>query len=172
MRFLLSPLSPHIYISNTITHLKSALSSSIDQEMAAPIATQKASSHTRPISMPSRSHPLNLNVEEHLYRSKTSQASSTSSSLVCHKLSGLKDLCECVDDMLQMSHVQQALSYEQREKWEENWLDGSLIVLEACSITRDAFSQRASAQDLQSAHRRKRGEESVIVNEVKKIHGV
>ncbi|XP_031254639.1 uncharacterized protein LOC116112655 [Pistacia vera] len=49
-------------------------------------------------SLPSRSHPVTSNVEEHLNSLKASEATST----VCNNLNALEDLYERVDDMLQL----------------------------------------------------------------------
>lgn len=104
--------------------------------MAASIATSKATCHVRSISLPARLHPITLNVEVHLDRLRSSKATSTSN---YHKLSGLKDLYECIDDLLQLSVTQRTLSNGQCGKSVDEVLDGSLRLLDVCVITRDIF---------------------------------
>ncbi|CAL2262113.1 unnamed protein product [Prunus armeniaca] len=59
--------------------------------------------HTRSNSFPSRPHPIVQEVDEHLCRLRSSEAASTSSSSsICYKLSGLQDLHDCVDKLLQL----------------------------------------------------------------------
>ncbi|CAL2262136.1 unnamed protein product [Prunus armeniaca] len=48
--------------------------------------------HTRSNSFTSRPHPIVQEVDEHLCRLRSSEATSTSSSSISHKLSGLQDL--------------------------------------------------------------------------------
>ncbi|CDP11115.1 unnamed protein product [Coffea canephora] len=116
------------------------------------MAAPKFSSHTRSISLPSSSHPLLVNAEEHLQRLKSSEAaSSPSHSLACQRLDALKNLYECLDDVLQLPLSQQALSNDQEV------LDGSLILLDICGAVRDIYSQvNESVQELESSLRRKR----------------
>ncbi|KAG8641208.1 hypothetical protein MANES_13G121600v8 [Manihot esculenta] len=70
-----------------------------------------AASHLRSISLPSRSHPLRVNIEEQLCKLRTSETSS-----IGHKLNGLKNLFESVDDFLQLSFVQQTISNERQNQ--------------------------------------------------------
>ncbi|XVF62266.1 hypothetical protein PTKIN_Ptkin08bG0203600 [Pterospermum kingtungense] len=62
--------------------------------------------HVRSISLPSRSHPSTLRVEDELNRFKTWESSSSSSSTsewICAGLSGLEDLYQCMDELLNMA---------------------------------------------------------------------
>ncbi|KAJ9186370.1 hypothetical protein P3X46_001948 [Hevea brasiliensis] len=132
--------------------------------MAASIVTSKATCHVRSISLPARLHPLTLNVEAHLDGLRSSQATSTST---YHKLSGLKDLYECIDELLQLSVAQRTLSNEQHCKSVDEVLDGSLRLLDVCGTTRDIFSQmKESLKELQSSLRRRKGRESGLSSEV------
>ncbi|KAF8377727.1 hypothetical protein HHK36_031111 [Tetracentron sinense] len=133
--------------------------------MAASFAIHKTPSHVRSISLPSRSHPLTVSVEEQLYRLRTSEATSPSS--VSHNLGVLNDLYECVDGMLQLPLTQQAFSHERNEKWLDAVLDGSLRLLDVCGTTRDVLSQmKECVQDLESSLRRRKGGEFGIANKV------
>ncbi|KAK1351712.1 DUF241 domain-containing protein [Heracleum sosnowskyi] len=108
-------------------------------------------SHSRSISLPSRPHPSAADVEDHLCRLRSSDATSTSS--LCNKLSGLKDLYICVDDLLQLPVMHSSDS--------EEVLGASIRLLDLCNLTKDAFSQmRASVQDLESSLRRREADVS------------
>ncbi|KAF6172469.1 hypothetical protein GIB67_006982 [Kingdonia uniflora] len=118
----------------------------------------KTPSHTRSISLPTRSHPLTLTVEEQIYRLRSSEATSSSppSSSVYQNLSGLKDLYDRVDNLLQLPLTQQAVSCEGSDKCANNILDRSLRLLDVCDYSRDILSQTKEAmQDLQSSLRRR-----------------
>ncbi|XP_050205245.1 uncharacterized protein LOC126655221 [Mercurialis annua] len=105
-----------------------------------------ASFHIRSISLPSTSHPLTVSLEEQLYKLKISQSSLS----IAQKLNGLKELYECVDDVLQ-----QTLSREKQNKSIEEALNGSLCLLDICSNTKDFFSQmRECLQGLELSLRR------------------
>ncbi|KAI9182632.1 hypothetical protein LWI28_027356 [Acer negundo] len=128
-----------------------------------------ASYHIRSNSLPSRPHPITSEVDQHLSRLRSSQATSTSSSSssICHEISGLQDLHGCVDKLLQLPLIQQALGQEQQNKWIDELLNGSLRILDVSSFAKDALSQtKECAQGLQSVLRRRRGDE--ISSEVKK----
>ncbi|KAK0580834.1 hypothetical protein LWI29_006816 [Acer saccharum] len=124
--------------------------------------------HIRSNSLPSRPHPITSEVDQHLSRLRSSQATSTSSSFsICHEINSLQDLYGCVDKFLQLPLVQQALGQEQQKKWIDELLNGSLRILDVSSIAKDALSQtKECAQGLQSVLRRRRGDE--ISSEVRK----
>ncbi|KAJ6736490.1 hypothetical protein OIU85_018656 [Salix viminalis] len=123
-----------------------------------------AACHVRSISLPSRSHPLNASVEDQLDRLRSSLTTSTSA---YHKLSGLKALYECVEDFLQLPSTQKTLSNEQQKERGEEVLNGSLLLLDMCSTTRDVFSSmKECLQELESSLRRRKGGESGFSSEV------
>ncbi|CAN1134721.1 hypothetical protein LINPERPRIM_LOCUS15930 [Linum perenne] len=111
--------------------------------------------HARSNSFPSRAHPIVSEFDEQLCRLRQSQAASTSSSSsISHKLSGLQDVYDCVDKLIQLPSTQQAMIHDQNEL-----LDGSLRILDLCNTTRDALSQmKESVVELQSAIRRRQGD--------------
>ncbi|PQP91637.1 uncharacterized protein Pyn_25283 [Prunus yedoensis var. nudiflora] len=124
--------------------------------------------HTRSNSFPSRPHPVLQEVDELLCRLRSSEATSASSSSISHKLSGLQDLHDCVDRLLQLPLTQQALAQVQNEKWANELLDGSLRLLDVSSSAKDAILQtKECVQDLQSIIRR-RGGETGLTSEVRK----
>ncbi|KAM7260381.1 hypothetical protein ACFE04_016122 [Oxalis oulophora] len=120
-----------------------------------------ASFHVRSISLPTGSHPLAASVDEQLSRLRISQETSTSSSSVlCHKLDGLRKLYECVDDLLQLPLTQQHLSNESLD----DVLNGSIQILDICDISRDVLSQmKECQQELESSLRRKSGGDNEAV---------
>ncbi|CAN0845530.1 hypothetical protein LINGRAHAP2_LOCUS4141 [Linum grandiflorum] len=106
--------------------------------------------HARSNSFPSRPHPLVSEFDEQLCRLRQSQAASTSSSSISHKLNGLQDL-------IQLPSTQQAMIHDQNELNE--LLDGSLRLLDLCNAAKDALSQmKESVSELQSAIRRRQGD--------------
>ncbi|KAF5175730.1 hypothetical protein FRX31_034685 [Thalictrum thalictroides] len=134
--------------------------------MASSSSIKTFSHHTRSISLPSRSHPLTLQVEEQLLRLRSSELATTSSSSICHNLACLQDLYKSVDDLIQLPLTQQFLSSQTHEKHVDRVLDGSLKLLDVCENSRETFSQiKQSVQDLQSSLRR-RGVVSDVANEV------
>ncbi|KAI5660936.1 hypothetical protein M9H77_20259 [Catharanthus roseus] len=132
--------------------------------MANSSTAAKTSYHTRSISLPSRAHLQTAIVEDQLCRLKSSSTASTSSSTICHNLSLLSDLYESFDELLQSPHAQQALSqYHQIEKS----LDGSLKLLDICSMTKDALLIiKESLKKLESSLRRRKSGESAHADEV------
>ncbi|XP_074293483.1 uncharacterized protein LOC141620537 [Silene latifolia] len=119
-----------------------------------------ASHHTRSISLPSTSHPITAQFDEQLCRLRSSQAASTSSSSISHRLTSLAELYVVVDEMLQLPSNQQSLSNIQAI------LDGSLCLIDACSTSRDVLQQsKEQLQNIQSVLRRRCGGELNITNE-------
>ncbi|KAK0580947.1 hypothetical protein LWI29_007972 [Acer saccharum] len=118
--------------------------------------------HVRSNSLPSRPHPITSEVDQHWSRLRSFQATSTSSSsyLICHDINGLQDLHGCVDKLLQLPLIQQALGQGQQKKWVDELLNGSLRILNALLQTKECV------QGLSSVLRRRRGDE--ISSEVKK----
>ncbi|CAN0878777.1 hypothetical protein LINGRAHAP2_LOCUS12633 [Linum grandiflorum] len=101
-------------------------------------------------SLPTRTHPLASELDEQICRLR-SQAASTSSSSIGHKLNSLQDLYDCVDKFLQLPTTQQSLIRNQNEA-----LDGSLRLLDLCNTAKDVLSQmNESVAELQSAMRRR-----------------
>ncbi|EOX90711.1 Uncharacterized protein TCM_000101 [Theobroma cacao] len=119
--------------------------------------------HVRSISLPSRSHPTTLRIEDELNRLKTWEASPLSTSeSICAGLSGLEDLYQCMDDLLNLASTQQVLSQHQHEKCIDELLDGSVRLLDICSIARDyMFQLKERVHALQSALRRRKRDSSI-----------
>ncbi|KAK9265521.1 hypothetical protein L1049_001766 [Liquidambar formosana] len=123
-------------------------------------------SHVRSISLPSRSHPSTLRIQEELNKLRTWEASSTSTAeAICIGLSGLEELYKCMDDLLNLPSTQQALTHHQHEDWVDELLDGSVRLLDICNITRDNMLQiKEHVLNLQSALRRRKGDMSTEGN--------
>ncbi|XP_077219643.1 uncharacterized protein LOC143853797 [Tasmannia lanceolata] len=119
--------------------------------------------HVLSISMPTRSHLFVSKVQEEIEKLKTWETLPKSSSTICIGLSGLKDLYNCVEDLLQLPLTQQVLFTHQQEKWMEEMLDGSVRLLDMCGITRDILIQmKGQVVDLNSALRRSSNVEGII----------
>ncbi|PPS11681.1 hypothetical protein GOBAR_AA08977 [Gossypium barbadense] len=126
-----------------------------------------ASYHARSNSLPSRQHAIVSQIDENLNRLRASQSASTSSS-IGHNLSGLQDLHECVDVLLQFPLTQQALDQEKQREMVEELLDGSLMLLDVCTTAKDALLQtKECTRELQSILRRRRGAEG-LANDFRK----
>lgn len=109
--------------------------------MAAIESDSRISLHVRSNSFPSSPHPLVSQFEEHLERLKASESATTSSSSLSQKLSGLQDLHECTDKLLQLNITQQVLAREFSQKWVDEILDRSLRHLDFCSTAKDCLLQ-------------------------------
>ncbi|KAF2295284.1 hypothetical protein GH714_032458 [Hevea brasiliensis] len=121
-----------------------------------------AACHFRSISLPARSHPLTVTTEEELYKLKASESSS-----IGHKLSGLKNLFESVNDLLQLRLAHQTLSHDRQSQCAENALNGSLELLDLCESTRDFFSRmKECVQELELSLRRAKGRDCHLTVEV------
>ncbi|KAK2991958.1 hypothetical protein RJ640_027849 [Escallonia rubra] len=130
------------------------------------MATSKCNTslNIRSNSLPSRSHPSALRLEEQLNKLKTWEeaASTATADMICSSLSATEELYECLDDLLGLPLTQQALSLHQHEEWANELLDGSVRLLDICSAAREFMSQLSKhASDLQSALRRRKGDSSM-----------
>ncbi|CAJ2642717.1 hypothetical protein L195_g009056 [Trifolium pratense] len=124
---------------------------------SSPLITKSTNSHGRSNSLPSRPHPLILKCNEHLDTLLRS-SNGTSSSLLCNKINGLRDLIECVENLIQLPLTQDALVHEHQENWVNNLLDGSLRLLDVCSAAKDALIHtKECTRELQSIIRRRGG---------------
>ncbi|KAI9180510.1 hypothetical protein LWI28_005510 [Acer negundo] len=136
--------------------------------MASSLSNVQSSYHVRSNSLPSRPHPITSEVDQHLSRLRSSQATSTSSlSSICLEINGHQDLPDSVDKLLQLPLTHQALGQEQQKKSVDELLNGSLRILDVSSIAKDILLQtKECAQELSLVLRRRRGDE--ISSEVKK----
>ncbi|XP_023552100.1 uncharacterized protein LOC111809869 [Cucurbita pepo subsp. pepo] len=119
--------------------------------------------HLRSISLPSRSHPTTLRIEEQLSKLKALESSSPSTSKsICNGLQGLDDLYACMDELLHMASTKQVLSSHQNRELVDELVEGFIKLLDTCGKTRDMILQiQEQAQALQSALRRRKGDLSI-----------
>ncbi|GFY94514.1 hypothetical protein Acr_09g0009600 [Actinidia rufa] len=97
------------------------------------MVSSKSSFHARSVSFPSQPHQLISQVDDHLCRLRTSEATSSSS----------------------LSSIAERLSVN--EKWVEEVVDGYLHLLDLCAAAKDVSSQtKQDVQDLLSSLRRRR----------------
>ncbi|XP_057722698.1 uncharacterized protein LOC130936617 [Arachis stenosperma] len=131
----------------------------------ATMATFKHSSKygVRSISLPTRSHPSTIQVEEELNKLKSWDSSSSSSSslskveTICYGLLGLGKLYKCIEHLLKLPLTQQALGQHRDEKWVNEFLDCPLRFLDLLGKTRDSIMlMKSSVEDLQSSLRRRK----------------
>ncbi|XP_020216753.1 uncharacterized protein LOC109800377 [Cajanus cajan] len=140
--------------------------------MAATSFSPKSHSHpqSRSKSLPCRPHPLILQCNQHLGSLEASDATSSSSSLFRHKLTGLQTLHDCIENLVLLPLTQEVLVQERQEKWVDELLDGSLRLLDVCTVAKDALLHtKECVRELQSIMRRKRGGEMEIAAEVRKF---
>ncbi|KAG6589037.1 hypothetical protein SDJN03_17602, partial [Cucurbita argyrosperma subsp. sororia] len=118
-------------------------------------ANPKKSFHIRSNSLPQKPHPVLDQVDEHLCRLKASEAISSSS--LSQKLVGLHDLHDSIDKLLCLPSTHQALV---DNKSVDDLLEGSIKLLDVCSLAKDVLSQmKECAHELESALRRTRGDD-------------
>ncbi|KAM7520019.1 hypothetical protein LguiB_018981 [Lonicera macranthoides] len=131
--------------------------------MASSSSRSNTGYHVRSASFPSTSHPTTIRVEAELNKLQTREASATpTAEMICSSLSSLEELYRSVDDLLNFSTTQNALSHYQNEKWVNEILDGSMRLLDICGSTRDVVTQiKEHDRDLQSALRRRKGDFSM-----------
>lgn len=112
--------------------------------------------HIRSISLPSRSHPSTSGIDEALNKVKTINTTKSSSESILTGLAGLEELYDCTDEFLKMCSTQRVLSSVGSDFMEE-MLDGSLRLMDICSVSRDLMVEtREHARYLQSCVRRKK----------------
>ncbi|XP_038887200.1 uncharacterized protein LOC120077387 [Benincasa hispida] len=125
--------------------------------MDASALNRRNSQHVRSKSEPSNPHPIISQVDEQLRRLMDSEAISSPSSSLCHKLVALQDLHDSVLLILPLS--QQALVQVSDKKVLNDLLEGSLRLLDLCDTAKNALLQtRECTHELESVLRRRRSE--------------
>ncbi|CAH2076610.1 unnamed protein product [Thlaspi arvense] len=110
----------------------------------------------RSISLPSRSHPSTTRIEEALNKVKAVNTATGSSESILMALAGLEELYNCTDDFLTMGSTQRVMSSDGSEFVEE-MLDGSLRLMDICSVSRDLMVEtHEHVRGVQSCVRRKK----------------
>lgn len=98
-------------------------------------------------------------------KASSDATSSSLSSSKCQQLNGLQDLHDGVDKLLLLPNL---LAQEKHSKLVDELLDGSLRLLDACSVSKDSMLQtKHCAQDLQSIMQRRYGGDMKLITKVK-----
>lgn len=120
----------------------------------------------RSISLPTRSHPTTIQIEEELNKLNSWESSTSTTSKVatiCFGLSSLVELYKRIEDLLKLPLTQQAIAQHHNEKWVEDLLDTPLRFLDLLGKTRDAvLLMKGKVEELQSALRRRKVVDSSI----------
>ncbi|KAL6656427.1 hypothetical protein ACP70R_007253 [Stipagrostis hirtigluma subsp. patula] len=114
--------------------------------------------HMRSISLPTRPHLLVLKVEQELHRLRSSVASpSPSPHAMCSWLGELGDLYEYVEEMVRLPSNWEALRLPRHQGLVEGELEGSVALLDLCSVARDGLTAaKEHIRELRSVLRRRR----------------
>nr|XP_009768112.1 PREDICTED: uncharacterized protein LOC104219175 [Nicotiana sylvestris] len=129
------------------------------QMAPSPLRSKTILKHARSSSFPSTSHPIVSQFDEHLCRVKSSSEATPSclSSFTC-RLGDLENLFDYMQDLLQLSHFQQAINSMDANVL----LEGYLKVLDVCATTKDLLSnEKQNKQELLSALRRRRNMDEI-----------
>ncbi|KAI3747683.1 hypothetical protein L6452_10263 [Arctium lappa] len=112
------------------------------------------------ISLPCRSHPSTLRIEQELNAAKTDAvAAKPSGETICSGLSQLTELYKCMDDLLNSSTTQVSIARQQNMKFVEDLIDESVKFLDVCGSISDMVTQmKEHIRDLHCALRRRKGE--------------
>ncbi|GAA0144489.1 hypothetical protein LIER_04922 [Lithospermum erythrorhizon] len=120
--------------------------------------SSKSSVHKniRSVSLPPRSHPATVKVEQAVNKLKTNEASGgTNSEVICNKLCGMIELYVGVEELLGLQFVRRALSQNQHDSRVDVLLKESVKFLDICSNTRDIVMKiKQAITDVQCSVRR------------------
>ncbi|XAR73711.1 hypothetical protein NMG60_11007775 [Bertholletia excelsa] len=98
--------------------------------------------HIRSTSLPCKSHPSMVRIEEDLKKLKTWKPSaSPTAEEICIGLMGLEKLYKKVDELLNLPLTQQAFALHRNGRWFDESLDVSVRLLDVCGVASDAMSQ-------------------------------
>ncbi|XP_052197147.1 uncharacterized protein LOC127804329 [Diospyros lotus] len=138
--------------------------------MARSSALTGSQGHFRSISLPSRLHPHCGKIEAELNKLKTWEISTGSASplnaeTIRTGLVGLPELYNRVEELIRSPVTRQVILQHQHGVLVEEALEGSIGLLDSCSMARDFLSlMKESVQDLQSVLRRKGADSSTASN--------
>ncbi|KAF8101531.1 hypothetical protein N665_0204s0028 [Sinapis alba] len=111
----------------------------------------------RCISLPSRSHPSTTGIEEALSKVKAINTTTGSSESILMALAGLEELYNCTEEFLKMGSTQRVMSSNDGSEFMEEMLDGSLRLMDTCSVSRDLMVEtQEHVRGVQSCVRRKK----------------
>ncbi|KAI3717093.1 hypothetical protein L1987_68449 [Smallanthus sonchifolius] len=119
-----------------------------------------STSHFRSISLPSRlTNPSVTTIKTKINEIKAWGDLLSSSQTIQSGLVALTELYVCVDELVRSTHTQQALSRHQSGTLVEDALEGSIVLLDSCSILKELIIQmKENVQVLQLALRIKGGD--------------
>ncbi|KAL7192878.1 hypothetical protein ACSBR2_024649 [Camellia fascicularis] len=126
--------------------------------------------HVRSISLPARLHTHFTKIEVELNKLKTWESSLVgmvplSAETIRVGLVGLAKLYNCVEQLIPSPVIQHALLQHRNGVLVEEALEGSVILMDSCSVAQNLFlMMKEHVQDLQSALRRKGGDISIESN--------
>ncbi|KAI3994563.1 hypothetical protein MKX01_028307 [Papaver californicum] len=135
----------------------------------------KARKCVRSISLPARFHPSTYRIEEELNNLKSWEMDATSyrhlnAESIENGLSGLKNLYECVEDVLQLPFTQKHArkhTCDQDDKLVDEVLNGSVKLLDVCDTSRNILVQmKENSRELQYGLRRRGGDQSTAESSV------
>ncbi|KAJ9541069.1 hypothetical protein OSB04_027575 [Centaurea solstitialis] len=112
------------------------------------------------ISLPCRSHPSTLRIEQELNSAKTNAVTAKpSAETICSGLSQLMELYKQMDDLLNSSATKALITRQQNMKFVEDLVDESMKFLDVCGGIREMVAQmKEHIRDLHCALRRRKGE--------------
>ncbi|CAF2032447.1 unnamed protein product [Brassica napus] len=111
----------------------------------------------RSISLPSRSHPSTTGIEEALTKVKAINTTTGSSESILMALASLEELYSCTEEFLKMGSTQRVMSSSDASEFMEEMLDGSLRLMDTCSVSRDLMVEtHEHVRGVQSCVRRKK----------------
>ncbi|XP_076887830.1 uncharacterized protein LOC143538078 [Bidens hawaiensis] len=120
---------------------------------------------TKSISLPCRSHPTTLEIEQLLSNIKTTVADTSSAEAICSSLSQLTGLYNCMNNLLNSSSIQVLMSSGQIKKWVNELVDESVRFLDICGSISDILSEvKDHIRDLVCALRRRNCDHLIIEN--------
>ncbi|KAJ9536102.1 hypothetical protein OSB04_un000712 [Centaurea solstitialis] len=116
------------------------------------------------ISLPSRSHPSTLRIEEQLNLIKSSSSSTPSVDNICNGLSQLVELHRLTDGLLVLPVTQNLIAFHRNTMWVDQVLEVSMKLLDICSSIRDVVLQMVErVRDLECALRRRKDHTSIQI---------
>ncbi|XP_048633074.1 uncharacterized protein LOC111200611 [Brassica napus] len=114
----------------------------------------------RSISLPSKSHPSTTGIEEALSKVKAINTTTGSSESILMALASLEELYSCTEEFLKIGSTQRVMSSSDASEFMEEMLDGSLRLMDTCSVSRDLMEPgrytHEHVRGVQSCVRRKK----------------
>ncbi|GAA0173166.1 hypothetical protein LIER_41473 [Lithospermum erythrorhizon] len=120
--------------------------------------TSKYGTHKniRYVSLPARSHPTTIKIEQILNKLKTLETQFVpNSEVICNELRGLTELHEGIEELLALQNTRQAIAENKHDIRVDELLEDSMTFIDICSNRRDSIMQfKQGILDVQSSFRR------------------